>query len=770
MKIGVKLTLTFFLIGFTSIIVVGWLSYNEARTSMEEASFNELTAVREMKASQIEDYFQNIHDQILTFSEDPTIVSAMLQFRAGFHSVDDDLGITDESMGEINGRVDEYMNSEYLVRLDSNLDVPAILAEESSTVNNVRILQDFYIASNPNKVGSKHHLDYAKDSCLYNRTHKKFHPSIRSYLEKFGYYDIFLVDDKTGHIVYSVFKEVDYGTSLLTGPFQNTNIADAFRETNASNNVNSVHIEDFKSYHPSYNQPASFIASPIFSGGIRIGVLIFQMPIARINNIMTNNQQWSKVGLGKSGETYIVGQDFTLRNQSRFLIEDSKNYFRMIKKIGTPAATIKKIKTFESSIGLQEVKTKGTQAALNGKTATEIFPDYRGVPVLSAYKPLKIEGLNWVIMSEIDEEEAFAHIDKLRYEIIWSGLGILVLIIIVSYFISTRITKPIKRLTGSARQLAKGNLEVNIEVRRKDEIGVLSLSFKKMQISISNLINELKQINANLEDKVVARTREIQLQKEMVEEKNKEIVDSINYAQRLQNAILPPIDKVEAELNQSFILFKPKDIVSGDFYWMSVKGDQVLIAAVDCTGHGVPGAMVSVVGANSLDRCVNEFGLEKPSEIMDKLNDLVTETFSTKDEEVRDGMDMAMCSLNIKTNELQYAGANNPLLIIKYDTLEVVDIKADKQPIGNYEFRKPFTNHEIQLEKGDCFYLFSDGYADQFGGPKGKKFKYSTLKSLLLSVSERPMEEQRNILDETFENWRDDLEQIDDVCVIGVKI
>ncbi len=770
-KIGTRLMLWFFVIAFISTSVIGYLAYSEGKESLETESFNRLTAVREMKASQIEDYFANINDQVQTFSSNPTIVEAMQNFSRGFKDVDKDLQVSSGGLDRIDGNIINYYKNEYLVRLNKNKAENVNVGDELSPNKNTRILQDLYIASNPKEVGNKHMLDGSDDSSSYTQFHRKYHPYIREYLEKFGYYDIFLIDSETGNIVYSVFKEVDFATSMLDGPFKSSNIARVFSEANQSDESSFVCIQDYEPYHPSYNAHAAFIASPIFDGAKKVGVLVFQLPIDRINNIMTNKQNWANVGLGESGETYIVGSDYTLRNQSRFLIEDEDEYFKLIKEIGTPDETIKKIKNFNSSIGLQKVETKGTKAALAGKSNTEIFADYRGVAVLSSYKPLKIHGLNWVIMSEIDEAEAFSHINELRNTLLFVFGGIVILIILTSYWVAKRITRPLKHLTGGAKQLAKGNMDAEIEVKGKDEIGVLALSFKKMQISIKNLFGELQDINQNLEHKVAERTEELNLQKEMVEEKNKEIVDSINYAERLQRAILPTMEAIKAHLGNSFILFKPKDIVSGDFYWMDIQDNHMLISAVDCTGHGVPGAMVSVVGSNSLTRCVKEFGLRDPAKILDKMVELVVETFeASSGEEVKDGMDMSLCSIDLETNIVEYSGANNPLWILKKGSAEIHEIKANKQPIGKYEHMKPFTGHRIQLEPGDSIYMFTDGYADQFGGPRGKKFKYKTFKNLLISMADRPMEEQMAILDASFEEWRGELEQVDDVCVIGVRV
>lgn len=273
-----------------------------------------------------------------------------------------------------------------------------------------------------------------------------------------------------------------------------------------------------------------------------------------------------------------------------------------------------------------------------------------------------------------------------------------------------------------------------------------------------------KKANAQLESK----NKIIAHQKAMVEEKNREVMDSINYAKRIQEAILPPPRIFQGALPNSFVLYKPKDIVAGDFYWLDRKGDEVIFAAADCTGHGVPGAMVSVVCNNAMNRAVREFGLTEPGAILNKTRELVVEQFGKSDEEVKDGMDIALCSL--KGNQLKYAGANNALWIIRKGAEGVEEYKATKQPIGKVDNPLPFETHSIELNPGDTFYIFSDGYVDQFGGEKGKKFKTKAFKQLLLSIQEGPLEDQCSVIDESFEAWRGDLEQVDDVCIIGVRV
>ena len=303
-------------------------------------------------------------------------------------------------------------------------------------------------------------------------------------------------------------------------------------------------------------------------------------------------------------------------------------------------------------------------------------------------------------------------------------------------------------------------LAIEQEEKEKQQIltGAIAIGLGLVVIFLLFVFNRLK---------VTRKQKDlIEQQKESVEEAHKEIKDSITYAKRIQSAILPSIKVVKEYLKESFILYKPKDIVAGDFYWMEHKHGKVLFAAADRTGHGVPGAMVSVVCNNGLNRSVREHGLTIPGEILDKTREIVMREFEKSEEEVKDGMDIAICSL--EGMKLQYAGAHNPLWIIRNG--EIIETKANKQPIGQFENPKPYTTHSFDLEQGDAIYIFSDGYVDQFGGERGKKFKAKAFRELLLSIQDKTMEEQKASIDETFETWKSDLEQVDDVCVIGVRV
>ncbi len=412
---------------------------------------------------------------------------------------------------------------------------------------NHRVMQYQFIANNPFPNGEKSNLSDAKESSGYNVSHQLYHPIFKNYLDRFGYYDIFIIDADSGHIIYSTSKEVDFATDLLHGPYSETNLSDIFKQVVKSDDPNSIFFQDFSPYLPSYNAPASFIASPIFDGDNKIGVLVFQLPIDKINYIMTDGYEWENVGLGNTGETYLVGSDYLIRNQSRFLIEDPETYFQTLENTNLPNEIIAKIKILNNTIGLQPVITTGTQAALKGETGTQVFSDYRGVEVMSAYKPLDVDQVNWVIMSEIDKEEAFATIPVMIRNFLYWFVLLLVIVFILSYLFARSISKPVHILTQRASELAKGNLNDPIIINRTDEIGVLANNFEKMRGSIKDLVADLKDINQNLENKVNQRTKELK--------KAKEAADTILDKSPVPVAVVDMISTKFLRVNEAMTVF-----------------------------------------------------------------------------------------------------------------------------------------------------------------------------------------------------------------------
>ncbi len=282
---------------------------------------------------------------------------------------------------------------------------------------------------------------------------------------------------------------------------------------------------------------------------------------------------------------------------------------------------------------------------------------------------------------------------------------------------------------------------------------------------------KLKHDKRVLEEAVNDRTKQIREKNIELAQKTKDITDSIEYASRIQNAILPPETLLKETLSDYFVLFKPRDIVSGDYYWMTRKENITVIAAADCTGHGVPGAFMSMLGIAFLNEIVNKIEIVESHVILNQLRDYVKKSLNQKgaEGEAKDGMDIALCVIDHQSKSLEFSGAFNPLLIVRDG--DIIEIKADKMPIGIYEEdHKSFTKNNVEIKENDSLYIYSDGYVDQFGGPKGKKFFSKQFKNLLLEINDKTMPQQKQFLWETLEKWKGDLEQVDDILVIGMKI
>jgi serine phosphatase RsbU (regulator of sigma subunit)/HAMP domain-containing protein len=391
----------------------------------------------------------------------------------------------------------------------------------------------------------------------------------------------------------------------------------------------------------------------------------------------------------------------------------------------------------------------------------------------------------------------------------WLGIALVIFGVLVAIYTTRTIVGPVQKLKVILLTLSKGIIPDYSIKAKKDEIGEMTnalnrvitglKSTKDFAISVGagkfdahyeplssddalgktliKMRDDLAENERLLEQKVKERTAEVVKQKEEIELQNEkiselyeEVTDSIKYAKGLQEAILPPKEFLKEEMPNTFILYKPKDIVSGDFYWVEKKKDKIYFAAVDCTGHGVPGAFMSIVGYNALNEALRKN--DDPGSILDALNQGISKTLHNNaiGSKTKDGMDLALCCYDYKTKELQYAGAYNPLYLIRNG--EVNQIKADKFAIGTYydDINQKYTNHKIQLQEKDYVYIFSDGYSDQFGGPKGKKFMYKRFRDYLLTLDGMTMNAQKEFLDNTIEHWRGPLEQVDDILVIGMHV
>ena len=507
LTIGSKIILVTIPITMIAVMLAAVISGYKSRTALETAAFERLTAVRELKSQQIEGYFEGIASQVQFLAADQTTISAFTSLTSGISQIKSGIESHDEDMMP---PIHSYYTDIYAQQLEE------IGAANESDDNHAGLmpsdrvalfLQNEYLLETNAEIQKKPKMA-ARADLAYRLRHSRTLPRFADLLARFGYTNVYLIEPDSGRIIFSVTKTIDFGTSLFDGPHSNSSLARVAKKATKLDSGGFV-FADFEPYAPSFGKPTAFVAAPVFVRDKLKGVLAFQMSVDDINSIMTSHQSWAEVGLGVSGETYLVGEDMLLRNQSRFLIEDKDKYLEMIRKIGTPEDVVRQIESQGNSIGLQKVDTIGTRAALSGETNVKIFPDYRGVEVLSSYRPLNIPGVNWVIMSEIDEAEALAAFERLRDLLIVLASAILAGAIFIAYYFSLSLTRPIRALAGVAGNLSTGNLDERVDTHSSDEIGDLARAFEKMRSSMKAAFREVEEQKSHLESEVQRQTNEL---------------------------------------------------------------------------------------------------------------------------------------------------------------------------------------------------------------------------------------------------------------------
>lgn len=481
-----KLTLLIALVALVSVLLVGGVAWSQARTSMQDQQFENLTSLRSNKARLIENYFESVNGQMRVYSEDLNFVAAMVELNRGFAALEDI-----EIPIDYDTSIDTYYEQEFLPALENNITSGSPdLAIFKPAAQPTRYLQYHYISNNGSAVGFKHFLDDAGDGSAYSEAHKKYHPGLRELTLQFGYYDLFLIN-LSGEIVYSVYKEVDFGTNLNSGQYRNSGLASMASRAISVPVRAQVNLVDFQPYAPSYNAPAAFASIPIFNGPHPIGVVAIQLPVDQIDSIMTSEQQWRSEGMAETGETYIVGPENLMRSNARQLIEDRDAFLEGRRAGGTSQRVTDLIAEFDSTILLQTVSTEATRAAHGGETDTRVTTDYDGTEVLSSFGPLEIDGLDWVLVSEIDSDEAFASVRRLLRAIVIAAAIFIPAVAIMSIWLARWFMRPVRGLidttTAISEDLAQhdGELgDVRFDDTQRGEFGELAGSLNRVADSI----------------------------------------------------------------------------------------------------------------------------------------------------------------------------------------------------------------------------------------------------------------------------------------------
>ncbi len=566
--------------------------------------------------------------------------------------------------------------------------------------------------------------------------------SFRRFIGEYDYYDLMLISE-FGDIVYSTKREADFGQNVLSGPLK-----DSVLGRSLERGFKNVVLTDFEIYPPSDGQVISFVLAPIGSTGATSGAVVLKMTNAALNEVMLERS-----GMGDTGEAYLVGPDNLMRSDS---------YLDPVNR--TVNASFK-------NPDKGKVDTIATKAALDGKTGHEIILDYRGQEVLNAYLPVKFGSSVFAMITEIDKTEAFEPIENLQQLVVVLALAVVALMVVSAFLIANIVTHPIRLLTQASIEISGGNLNKEVQVARDDELGVLSENFNEMRISIRSKIAEieesreaLRQMNETLEHRVEERTAELA-------EAYTQISSSIEYASNIQKGLLPTDDVMQDFLGEHFVVWHPKDIVGGDFYWLREWGNGRLLAVGDCTGHGVPGAFMTLIATATLNRSLRETQPGQLDELMSCMNVRIKNVLGGGDDVsgADDGLELGFVYLPHENGEVYFCGAGLSLFA-KHDQ-EISEHKGYRHGVGYRTISPEQTYNVIRLKRQDLdgFYLASDGIFDQTGGDRGHGFGKRRFREAILGADGKTYPEQKEVLLASIQDYQGDHPRRDDITIVGFK-
>ena len=476
LSIKSKLVLILLSSSLLSIAVIGFLGWRNNRVTLTDQVFNRMLGIRRTKAEQLEAYFHTMRNQVEVLGQDDMVIEAMIALNRSFRALRNQ-PITDE----LNTGLETFYTAQFFPKLFANLPGQADYLLYRPTNPAGIYLQYHYIAANPYQSDAeKTLLDQAKDGSDYSRQHLYYHPRLRNIAQKLGFDDLILVNVESGDVVYTTGKQTDFGSNLLTGPYRQGNEADAFELARANAERGAVQLVDFELYRPGYGTPSSFWSIPLYNGPHLVGIMLVQISLTEVNKIMTYNAEWEEVGLGKTGEIYIVGPDLLLRSDSRFLIEDPTAYMAQLRGNGVPERTIGMIEKLETSILFHKVNSVPARASTQGRDAVVLTTDYRQQPVVAAYQPVTLETLQWGLVAKIDQAEAFAPLYTFQNNLLIATVLMTVLYAFGAVLVAGGFLRPIHQVITGARQARSGQLGVALPVTSKDELGELAAGFNEL--------------------------------------------------------------------------------------------------------------------------------------------------------------------------------------------------------------------------------------------------------------------------------------------------
>jgi class 3 adenylate cyclase len=480
-NLSIKSRLLMMLLGVSaiSIAIVASLSYYASYNALRDSVFNHLTSLRAIKAQNIEGYFKSLELEAAGIAEGPFTQMAAGEFIQAYRELKD-IG----ENPEWDAQLETYYAEEFIPKLTKRVEGTPTVAAHLPRTPTARYLQYRYMAANPFPVKAKQQLTEIPDDNAYARAHTRHHPQFRRMAEKLGYYDLYIIDIETGDIVYTVDKEEDFASNLIDGSYDTSNLAELFRRIQRTPDQGVVQMVDYARYRPSNSRSQAFVATPIFVDGKAIAVLALQISSKEVKQVMTGGGHWERDGLGKTGETILIGDDELMRSHSRFLIEDPEVYASDMRAFNMEEAKIERMLEFGSSILIQPVPTLATEEALQGRTGTGVIEDYRGQDILASWAPLDISDFRWAIIAKMDLDEAFAPMRKLARGMLIQAALIMLAITLIVMLLASSFVRPVNELISRVRQAGLGEDDVQIDTTAKDEIGDLARSFKVMVESV----------------------------------------------------------------------------------------------------------------------------------------------------------------------------------------------------------------------------------------------------------------------------------------------
>jgi class 3 adenylate cyclase len=496
LSIQTKMILLLLAVSLSSIAVVAWNSYKSGRAALIRAAEDHLKGVQVAKTTTLKAMLDSLRDQVISMSDSHVTIDGMREFRAAYKSLNA-ASLTLEQSEKLEG----FYENDFLPKLAEQIDGEPVLEQYLPVKPAERYLQYHYLSNNPHPYGKKQELEESEsDQSSYGKIHETYHNAFERAVKIFGFEDVMLVDAESMEIVYSYQKTSEFATNLETGPYANTLMASKVRAMRGNNDRDDFKIADFEPYRPSLGKPMAFAVSPIFDGPQMIGLLVLQFPIDNFNKVLTGNFNWAEEGMGQTGETYLVGPDKTMRSRSRFMYEKPKDFVQLLRQSSVPTSVVERIEKQGNVICAMPVESESVAAAFRGQKGIMVVNDYRGEETLSAYGPLELNSLRWAVITEKDLAEVEAPIHQLGRTVLIVASGMALAVTLLALMFSHLLTRPLRALTEGALRLGRGETDVKVRVKSRDEFGELGRVFNQMSENIKQQTERLEgQVRENQE-------------------------------------------------------------------------------------------------------------------------------------------------------------------------------------------------------------------------------------------------------------------------------